>query len=224
MPLHLAILIAATATTTSRSKSSGGSSATSLIFLVVIVAAAYFLFIRPRQARARQAQTRGRQLAAGDEVVTVGGILGHIVDLDDQAVRVEVSPGVVMSFLRRAVSPRPDAQAAVTGGAAVADAAGREPGATDRWDAGDGADHDAEQPGPDGGLQRWPNPEEGTQGGGSWPENEPQGNQGPGTSGGRFEGGPGPDMPGDRSGGGPGPDAPDDQPPHRTAEGPSEDR
>ncbi len=107
MPILLSTLIAAnTTSTTVASKSKGGSPAFSLIFLVVIIAAGYFLFIRPRQAKARQAQTRGRQLDIGDDVVTIGGIMGRIVELDDQEVQVEVSPGVVMTFLRRAVNPR----------------------------------------------------------------------------------------------------------------------
>jgi preprotein translocase subunit YajC len=106
MPPLLTLIAANTTTTVAKSKGSG-SQAYTLIFLVVIVAAAYFLFLRPRQQRQRQRTTQARQLGVGDEVVSIGGIMGTIVAIDDQEVEVEVSPGVVMTFVRRAINPRP---------------------------------------------------------------------------------------------------------------------
>ncbi|HLI54460.1 MAG TPA: preprotein translocase subunit YajC, partial [Acidimicrobiales bacterium] len=96
----------ATSTTTSTSKTSG-SSVAPLLVIVAIFAVVYFLFIRPRSQRLRQQQGAARQLSIGDEVMTAGGIYGRIVAMDDDAVEVEVSPGVVMTFTRRAVNPRP---------------------------------------------------------------------------------------------------------------------
>jgi preprotein translocase subunit YajC len=104
----LHILAAGTATTTKSTKSKGSSSYT-LIFIVVIFAAVYLLFIRPRQQRMRKQQTEARQLAVGDEVTSAGGIQGKIVAMDDEVAEVEVAPGVVLTFLRRAVNPRPGA-------------------------------------------------------------------------------------------------------------------
>jgi preprotein translocase subunit YajC len=85
-----------------------------LLFIVVIFGAVYMLFIRPRQQRMRQQQTVGRQLSVGDPVVTAGGIHGRLVAMDADVAEVEVAPGVVLTFLRRAVNPRPDAPAATT--------------------------------------------------------------------------------------------------------------
>lgn len=106
-------ILAATATTTKSSKSSG-SSAVTLIFIVVIFAVVYLLFIRPRQQRMRQQQTQSRQLAIGDDVVSAGGIQGKIVAMDDEVAEVEVAPGVVLNFLRRAINPRPGAPTPTT--------------------------------------------------------------------------------------------------------------
>jgi preprotein translocase subunit YajC len=99
-------IIAATTTTTHSSGKSSASSYT-LIFIVLIFGAVYFLFIRPRQQRLRQQQTQARELSIGDEVVSAGGIYGRVVAIDNEVAEVEVSPGVVMTFLRRSISARP---------------------------------------------------------------------------------------------------------------------
>lgn len=108
---HLFSILAATTTTTAKSKSSASSNYT-LLFIIVLFAAVYLLFIRPRQQKMRQQQTAARQLTVGDPVVTAGGIHGTLVSLTDDQAEVEVAPGVVMTFLRRAVNARPGAAAA----------------------------------------------------------------------------------------------------------------
>jgi preprotein translocase subunit YajC len=99
-------ILAATTTTTHSSHKSSASSYT-LIFIVLVFGAIYFLFIRPRQQRLRQQQTQARQISIGDEVVSAGGIYGRVVAIDNDVAEVEVSPGVVMTFLRRSISARP---------------------------------------------------------------------------------------------------------------------
>jgi preprotein translocase subunit YajC len=115
-----AILLAASST-----KKSSGSSASLLIFLVAALAIAYFLIIRPRQNRMRQQQSQARSLEVGDEVVSIGGIAGRVVELDEENVRVEVAPGVVLTFLRRAVNPK----------AAAGSGPGAQPGLRRGWGA-----------------------------------------------------------------------------------------
>jgi preprotein translocase subunit YajC len=107
-------ILAATSTTTHPSHKSSASSYT-LIFIVLVFGAIYFLFIRPRQQRLRQQQTQAREIAIGDEVVSAGGIYGRVVAIDNDVAEVEVSPGVVMTFLRRSISARPTAPPANPG-------------------------------------------------------------------------------------------------------------
>ncbi len=99
--------IVALTTTTAKSSKSSSSSSYTLLFLVVLFIAAYVLFIRPRQQRLRRQQTASRQMEVGDPVVSAGGIHGRIVSLDGDIAEVEVAPGVVMTFLRRAINPAP---------------------------------------------------------------------------------------------------------------------
>jgi len=103
----LAILHAATSPTTTAAKKSKSSSG-SYVFLIIIAVLAvfYLLVLRPRSQRARQAQTTKKDFAVGDEVVSIGGIVGTVVGFDGDDVEVEVDEGVVLTFLRRAINPK----------------------------------------------------------------------------------------------------------------------
>ncbi|MDR2216157.1 MAG: preprotein translocase subunit YajC [Nevskiaceae bacterium] len=71
---------------------SGGLS--QILILVVFVVVFYFLLIRPQQKRAKEHQAMLSRLEAGNEVVTSGGILGRIVEIDDSFITVEIAPNV----------------------------------------------------------------------------------------------------------------------------------
>jgi preprotein translocase subunit YajC len=59
-----------------------------------ILAMFYFMLIRPQQKRAREHQALLSKLAAGDEVVTGGGLLGRVADVGDTFVTLEIADGV----------------------------------------------------------------------------------------------------------------------------------
>jgi preprotein translocase subunit YajC len=65
-----------------------------LLMMVVFIAIFYFLLIRPQQKKAKEHQAMVTRLAAGDEVVTSGGILGKIVEVGDQFITLEIADGV----------------------------------------------------------------------------------------------------------------------------------
>jgi preprotein translocase subunit YajC len=121
---HFLNLLAQTTppTTTGKSKSSS-SSYLPLLIIIVVFAGIWMLFIRPRQQRLRQQQQATRQVGIGDQVMSAGGIYGTVVAIDSDVVEVEVSPGVVMTFTRRAISPRPGAAPSASS-----------PPIEDRWD------------------------------------------------------------------------------------------
>lgn len=72
--------------------------------LVLIFVVFYFLLIRPQSKRAKEHKAMVAALAAGDEVVTSGGILGRIVEAGEQFVTVEIAPGVQVKVQRQTVS------------------------------------------------------------------------------------------------------------------------
>src|SRR5262249_17368998 len=65
-----------------------------MLMMVAFVVIFYFMLIRPQQKKAKEHQAMLSKLAAGDEVVTSGGILGKIVEVGDSFVTVEVADGV----------------------------------------------------------------------------------------------------------------------------------
>jgi preprotein translocase subunit YajC len=84
--------------------SGGGSLLVTLLPLLLLFGVMYFLMIRPQQRRRREAQQLQSRLGAGDEVVTIGGLYGTIVDADDEAVTLEISPGVHARYARPAIA------------------------------------------------------------------------------------------------------------------------
>lgn len=72
--------------------------------LILIFAVFYFLLIRPQMKRAKEHKNLVANLAKGDEVVTNGGLLGKIVDLNDSFVTLELADKVHVKLQRHAVA------------------------------------------------------------------------------------------------------------------------
>ncbi|MDE3206394.1 MAG: preprotein translocase subunit YajC [Acidobacteriota bacterium] len=161
--MHLIILAQTTTPTTVAKSSKSSGSYVPLLVIIVIFALVYFLFLRPRQQRMRQQAGAGRQIAVGDEVMTAGGIFGTVVALDVDAVEVEVSPGVVMTFLPRAVSLRQQPGRGGRTAAAPTDApwTSEPDGPGDTAGPHDTGGHDSGSPSGDGGAGRYRAPGEG---------------------------------------------------------------
>ena len=75
----------------------------SILFILPIVLIGYFLLVRPQQQQVRRQRDLVSSLQVGAEVQTAGGIVGRIIDLDDQFVQLQVGPGTVITFVRGAV-------------------------------------------------------------------------------------------------------------------------
>ena len=71
-----------------------------VIPLVLFIGVFYFLLIRPQQKKAREHQALVSKLAAGDEVVTNGGMLGKVTEVGDTFVTLEVAEGVRIKVQR----------------------------------------------------------------------------------------------------------------------------
>lgn len=82
----------------------GGDQYITIIIFVVLIAFFWFFLIRPQQKKQKEHQKMLAGIGKGDEVITSGGILGRIKDLDDQFVTLEVAPGVDHRIQRHAIS------------------------------------------------------------------------------------------------------------------------
>lgn len=88
------IQIISSAQAASAAPAASGGSLLQLIPLVLFGIAIYFLMMRPQSKRAREQQVMLAGLAAGDEVVMAGGLLGRLIEVDPQFSTAEVAPGV----------------------------------------------------------------------------------------------------------------------------------
>ncbi len=62
-----------------------------MVFMVVIF---YFLLIRPQQKKSKEHKALLDNLKKGDRIITSGGIIGTIINIDDQIVNLEVADKV----------------------------------------------------------------------------------------------------------------------------------
>jgi preprotein translocase subunit YajC len=84
------------------------SSASPLSFLLPIVLLGglfYVLILRPQRRRQKAASQLQSSVAVGDEIRTIGGILGRIVAEDDSTFTIELE-GSRMRITKRAVAER----------------------------------------------------------------------------------------------------------------------
>jgi preprotein translocase subunit YajC len=68
-----------------------------MIFMVVIF---YFLLIRPQQRKAKEHKALLENLKKGDRVITNGGLIGTIVNIEDPLVVIEVADRVRVEVAR----------------------------------------------------------------------------------------------------------------------------
>ena len=81
-----------------------GGSLFSLLPLVVIFILFYFLLIRPQQKRAKQHKEMVAALKKGEEIVTNGGLLGKVTDVEDNFVTIELASGLNVRIQRQAIA------------------------------------------------------------------------------------------------------------------------
>jgi len=78
----------------------------SLLFLGLLIAVFYFLLIRPQKRRVEAHRELVESVQVGDEVVTIGGMVGRVRSVDDEGISLEVADGTVIRFIKSAVARR----------------------------------------------------------------------------------------------------------------------
>ena len=77
-----------------------------LVIILALFAAMWFFTIRPQQQRLKNQRALVLSLEAGDEVVTVGGLIGVIRVVQDREITLDVGNGIEVRIARSAVSAR----------------------------------------------------------------------------------------------------------------------
>ena len=88
----------------------GGST---IIMLVVMIAVFYFLLIRPENKRKKEAEQMRSNVKNGDQITTIGGIVGTVVNVKDDKFVIETGADQVrIEFAKWALSTNETAAAA----------------------------------------------------------------------------------------------------------------
>jgi preprotein translocase subunit YajC len=73
-------------------------------FPIVLLVLFYVMLIRPQQKKAKEHRAMQAAIAKGDEVVTDGGLMGKILNINDNAITVEIAQGVEVKVRRESIN------------------------------------------------------------------------------------------------------------------------
>lgn len=62
-----------------------------ILMMVILFALMYFMMIRPQKKKDQEAKAMRDSLAVGDDVITIGGIHGKVVKVNDEVVTLEMA-------------------------------------------------------------------------------------------------------------------------------------
>lgn len=102
MPFHFNILALSSGTT-----QNSGSWIPSIIMIVAMVAIFYFLIIRPENKKKKAANEMRESLKVGDEITTIGGVVGTICAIKKETIVLETGADRVrIEFTKWAISSK----------------------------------------------------------------------------------------------------------------------
>lgn len=84
-----------------------GSSWSGLLMIVLIFVVIWLFFIRPQNKKQKEEQKFRESLQKGDDIVTIGGIHGKIVDVKETTVLVSIDSNVKIEIEKSAIMAQP---------------------------------------------------------------------------------------------------------------------
>ena len=78
----------------------GGMGGT-MVMLVLMIALMYFMLIRPENKRKKEAEQMRNSVKTGDKIVTIGGIVGTVVNVKDSKIVIETGADQVRIELEK---------------------------------------------------------------------------------------------------------------------------
>lgn len=94
MGLNFLNTVAEAAQTTAVAEGTAASSGfgiSSIVILVLMVAAFYFFVMRPQKKKEKEANERKNSIEVGDEITTIGGIVGYVVSMKEDTFVLETA-------------------------------------------------------------------------------------------------------------------------------------
>jgi preprotein translocase subunit YajC len=82
----------------------GGSALGMFVPMILIFVVFYFVFFRPQAKQQKKHQSFLQAMKKGDDVVTNGGIVGRIFQVDDRTVTLDVGGGTKLRVLKTQIA------------------------------------------------------------------------------------------------------------------------
>ncbi len=82
----------------------GGSMTSTIIMFGAIIFIFYFMIIRPQQKRQKERQKLLSSVQKGDKIVTIGGIYGSVIGVEEKTILVQIADNVKVKLDKSAVS------------------------------------------------------------------------------------------------------------------------
>ena len=82
----------------------GGGAGQQLLMILMIVVVFYFFMIRPQMRKAKLEKAFKESLNKGDKVVTIGGVHGKIIEIQDKTFTLEIDTNVKVKVEKTAIS------------------------------------------------------------------------------------------------------------------------
>ncbi|HHU53326.1 MAG TPA: preprotein translocase subunit YajC [Clostridiaceae bacterium] len=88
-----------------QAKKGGGSLIVSLLPMILIFGLMYLLMIRPQKREEKKMKEQINAMRVGDSVVTIGGVVGKIMNISDDEITISTSvANTMMTFKKQAIS------------------------------------------------------------------------------------------------------------------------
>ena len=84
-----AVMMSVTAFAADGTAQQQGGMGSMVLSIVLMLAVFYFLLIRPQKKKEKEAKNMRDSLMVGDELVTIGGIVGKVIKIKDDEVTIE---------------------------------------------------------------------------------------------------------------------------------------
>lgn len=95
------------------SAAANGSMAPTVIMIIGMIAVFYFMIIRPENKRKKEAENLRSSMKVGDEITTIGGITGKVVNVKEDRFVIETGADQVrIELMKWALSTNDSAAAA----------------------------------------------------------------------------------------------------------------
>jgi preprotein translocase subunit YajC len=87
-------------TADSAAANSGSSTLIIILLYVAIFGGLYFFLIRPQQKKKKKEDEMRSKVQIGDDITTIGGIVGHVVGIKDDSQTIVIETGTDRAKLR----------------------------------------------------------------------------------------------------------------------------